>query len=369
VRILLMTSPDHVRRPGGDAIVVESLRDCLRVLGHRVDLSGEPLPDLAGYDAVHLFNLESMPRTFLQAERTRLAGRPYLLTPFYWTPEEAIPWQGCVRPQSILRKLLPERCIDALALATVCGARRRGLGALARLPSLSRQRLRESVLAGAWRVLASCRSERDRLLRDFPGIPPERVAVARLVLPSPSPAQATVPLPEPGYFLCVGAFGPRKNQLGLARALRKTPGARIVFIGSAAPGDQGYLRAVRGEAPPGSLFLPDQPHGALPEFYAGAQAVVQVSFIELPGLVAMEAVANRRPVVVADRPPVREYLDGLALFANPFSGRSIREACLAARPPDEAEASRFVTAHRWDRLTPPIEEAYRTLETELRQRP
>ena len=75
----------------------------------------------------------------------------------------------------------------------------------------------------------------------------------------------------------------------------------------------------------------------------------------------MEAVANRRPVVVSDRGPVREYLEGLVTFADPGSPSSIRRACLSAAPPDAASAARFVAEHDWARVTRPVEEAYLAL--------
>jgi glycosyltransferase involved in cell wall biosynthesis len=361
MRILFHTRPDHQQRLGGDRVVIEALRDHLIALGFQIDLSGQTDADLQRYDAVHLFNLELMPHTFLQAENARRQKRPYFLTPLYWSPGESAPWQAYVNLQKVARRSLPERFIDPITLAVSC--RRSGFSTwtLARLPSLSRQRLRASVLAGAACVLASCEAERRRLLRDFPLLSPEKTAVARFGYRTAPPAKATVVLPEPGYFLCVGSFGPRKNQLNLSRALREVLGARIVFIGSAGPGNKSYRRVVLDAAPAGSIALPVQPDGALPSFYAGARAVVQPSFIELPGLVAMEAVACLCPVVAADREPVREYFEGLVTFADPASPASIRQACLSAAPPDPARAARFVAEHDWARVVHPVAEAYRRL--------
>jgi glycosyltransferase involved in cell wall biosynthesis len=361
VRILFQTRPDHEQRPGGDGVVIEALRERLTALGFRVELSGAIDTDLHEYDAVHLFNLALMPHTFLQAENARRHGRPYLLTPIYWTPRESTPWRGCAQPDKTVRLLLPERVIDLIALAAAARRSRRGVRALAKLPSLSRQDLRASVLAGATQILASCEAERERLLRDFPMLSPQKVAVARFGYRAAPPAEATVPLPEPGYFLCVGAFGPRKNQLNLARAFRGVPGARIVFVGDVPRGNERYRRAVLAEAPPRSLFLPDQPRGALPGFYRGARTVVQTSFIELPGLVAMEAVANLRPVAAADHEPAHEYFDGLVAFADPASPVSIRRACLSAVAPDAASAARFVAEHDWARVARPVEDVYLSL--------
>lgn len=361
MRILLQTRPDHEDRPGGDGIVIEALRQHLMNLGFRMDLSGSVCANLRTYDAVHLFNLELMPHTFLQAENARRQKRPYLVTPIYWSPGESAPWRAFAQPEKLVRRLLPERMIDVISMAAACRRSGSGIRKLVRLPSISRQRLRALVVAGARRVLASCEAERQRLLHDFPLLSPERVSVARFGYRAAPLAKATVELPEPGYFLCVGSFGPRKNQLNLARALRGVPGARLVFIGSPGLSGESYRRAVLAEAPPGSLSFPDQPHGALPSFYRGARAVVQPSFIELPGLVAMEAVANLRPVVASDREPVHEYLEGLVTFADPDSPASIRNACLSAAPPDPARAARFVAEHDWSQIACSVAETYRSL--------
>ena len=326
MRVLFQTRPDHDERPGGDRVVIDALRERLRALGLEIDLSGATAPELRGYDAVHLFNLELMPHTSLQAENARRHGRPYFVTPTYWTPGEASP-----------RRV--------------------------RVPGLTRgrQRTRKAVLAGATRVFASCEAERRRLLRDFSGLAEEQVVVARFGYRAPPPEEPTVPLPEPGYILCVGGFGHRKNQLNLARALREVPRARIVFVGSARRGDGRYRRAALAHAPRGSLSVLDQPHGALPFFYERARVVVQPSFVELPGLVAMEAVANLRPVVTAGHEPAREYLEGLVTFADPASPESIRRACLSAAEPDPARVARFVAEHDWTRVVKPVEDAYQAL--------
>lgn len=357
MRVLFHTRPDHDLRPGGDGVVIEALGERLTSLGLQVDLSSATDADLAGYDAVHLFNLELIPHTFLQAANARRQGRPYLVTPIYWTPSESTPPRSYLQPERTVRLLLPDRVVDWLSLAAACRGSPGGVRALAELPSRSRQSLRASVLAGATRVFASCEAERRRLLRDFPTLTPEKVVVARFGYRAARAEAPTVALPEPGYFLCVGAFGPRKNQLNLARALRGVPGARIVFVGGASPRTERYRRAVEAAAP-GSLFLPAQPRGALPAFYAGARAVVQPSFIELPGLVAMEAAASLRSVVTSDHEPAREYLDGLVTFADPASPESIRQACLSAEAARPEDAARFVAEHEWARVAKPVEEAY-----------
>ena len=261
MRVLFQTRPDHPDRPGGDRVMMEELRDRLIALGLQVDFSSETAPDLRPYEIVHLFNLELIPQTFLQAENARRHGRPYVLTPTYWTPRDAAPRHALPQRARAVRLVVPEQLFDWISLATAW-RREAGTGRAGRCPGRSRQELRAAVLDGAAHVFASCEAERKRLGRDFPPLALENVTIARFGHRAAPPAPATVPLPAPGYFLCVGAFGPRKNQLNVARALRSVPDARLVLVGGVAPGNEPYHRAVMKHAPPDSTFVPDQPRGA-----------------------------------------------------------------------------------------------------------
>lgn len=347
MNILLATRADHAQRMGGDRVVIENVQAALRSLGHHATLSSEAAPDLTGIDLVHLFSLDALPWTYLQARAARTGRRPYIITPFYWTSTEAVPVAAYPIAERLVRRSLPEGWIDAMALRR--GARRAGLNdsALNALPHFDRQRLRAEVLEGARCIVASGQAEKDRILRDFPGLDPAKILPLPFGCSLPTPVTPSVPPPAPGYFLCVGAIGPRKNQLALARAVRRIPGGRLVCIGDVAAGAAQYMRAVARAAPEDTVFLPAQPHGALGAFYTSARAVVQPSFIELPGLVALEAALAGHPVVASDRPPVREYLEGLATFVDPISPDAIQRGCETAVPPSASLAAEARQRFTW----------------------
>ncbi len=354
MRVLLAARPHQPSRTGGDRVVLDALHHQLDARGIDVVVAPDPRT-VPPVDVIHLFNLDLLPATYHQVCVARALGVPYVITPLYWPAREAAPWHAHVGVRRRLIRHLPESLVDRLALWRA--QHRQAQIAPVGRPVRSRQELRREILTHARAVLVTGQAERDRLLTDFPGLEPDRLLLAPLGYEPARPGPPTVTPPAAGFVLCVGAIGPRKNQLTLARALRGS-GRRLVLIGSPAEGCAAYLRAVRRAAADDTVFLPDQPHGALVDFYRAASVVAQPSFIELPGLVAIEALAAGRPVVAADRPPVREYLDGLATFCDPGSPDSIRQACERAQPASPAAVDGFLRAHTWVATAEVVAAAY-----------
>lgn len=357
MRILLLTRPDHGTRAGGDAVVIDTLRELLEQRGHRVLVAADAAA-AAHVDVVHLFNVDLLPQSFANALTVIGLQRPYVITPLYWPLHEAVPWQAHIGLKRHVVRWMPAPMVDRLALAR---SQRRwaSLALPARYRRCTRHELRRFVLTHAAAILATGAAEQRQLLADFPSVSPSAVHIIRLGYRPAADEPPDQPVPPSGYVLCVGALGPRKNQLGLARALSGLKGARLVCIGQTAHGCEDYARQVRRTAPPDSVFLPDQARGSLPAFYRQAAVVAQPSFIELPGLVAMEAVAHHRPVVIADRPPVLEYLGHLAAAANPVDPDSIRDACSNAVAASDDAIATFVRAHAWETTAAAVDAVYR----------
>jgi glycosyltransferase involved in cell wall biosynthesis len=117
-----------------------------------------------------------------------------------------------------------------------------------------------------------------------------RAARARLGLPADEP-----------LVLAVGGLTPRKNPLGLLRAVAELrgeiPGIRVALVGDGPLAGEVDAEARRlGLA--GRLHRPGAvPHDRVPLWMAAADALAMVSTIEPLGQVALEALASGRPVV------------------------------------------------------------------------
>jgi len=133
------------------------------------------------------------------------------------------------------------------------------------------------------------------------------------------------------FVLCVGRIEVRKNQDALIRAMNplweKDPDLQLVLMGDcSAP----YIKYIKEETKGKNiLFCPSGPPAAVMKMMRRCSAHALVSYIETPGLVNIEAAALNKPVVVADRGSVFEYLpvemDGV-FYCDPDNIESITEA-------------------------------------------
>lgn len=355
MRVLIQNRPDTPANPGGDTVQMEESAAFLRSHGHTVDISFERWPNLAGYDVVHLFNLTRPFETLDQARNAVRQKKKYVLSSIYWDLESAVPWHAFEFPRNWARRLLP----DALRSAI------RTLRGRESTDSMAIHAAQAEILRGAALVFPNSAAEMDHILHNFSNLDPNRFCV---VMNGIRPAsRESIALDDrirhlaTGAFLCLGAIGPRKNQLNLVRAFRNLPDQRLVIIGQTSVGSADYRRAVERAASANVSFHEPVPHTQVPALWSIAKACVQPSYIETPGLSAMEALAAGLPVVVADVAPVREYFANLAHYCDPASPRSIAEACRTAAAHRPTNPAGFAERYHWDRVLAPMADAYNEL--------
>ncbi len=359
----MQNRPDAESCPGGDTVQMHRTAEALRRAGHRLRISLEPRADVSGVDVVHLFNLTRPHETFQQAENARRAGVPYVLSPVYWDLEAAVPWRAYEFPRNWYRAAMP------------AGMRRWMRRRLAGNMSADPEYLQLEILRDARMVFPNSQAEASHLREKFGDAlaNAEMVVVrngidAAVAAPTTSPCvldAATAKLVD-GAFVCAGAIGPRKNQLNLVRAFRRLPEERLVIIGKASPGSDRYLRAARRAAGPNVAFLPGVPHEQMPPVWHAAKACAQPSWIETPGLSAMEALAMGAAVVAADVPPVREYFGDAVNYCDPASPESIARACRLAAAATRGDGAAFAAKYQWNRVLEDLVEAYGTFRESFR---
>jgi glycosyltransferase-like protein len=146
-------------------------------------------------------------------------------------------------------------------------------------------------------------------------------------------------------YLTVGGIEPRKNSIVLitafAQVLKIHPNAQLVIAGGDTFFDyslyrEEFFRTVQQLGiPECSLVLPGVISDAdLPTLYRCADAFVFPSVKEGWGLVLLEAIATRLPVITSNIPPFTEFLNpAQALLVNPNSVEAIAQAMIAAVQP------------------------------------
>jgi len=344
MNVLLINRDDARENPGGDTVVIEETADFLQAQGYGVEVSSSTDLDLTRFDALHLFNL-TRPQAIIGIARRALATRiPYSVTPIYWDLVEGIPWQAYEPPRSWRIRFTPK----SLRYGSPFSQR------------TDERMLQYEVLAGAHCLFPESRAEAEHLRERF-GTAMSDLDVHILphgVLWQPRPTVA-----PRCSLICAGAIGPRKNQLGLVHALAKDPSLDLEILGAVPPGCHRYAKKVREAAPAHIRFRDAIPHDEVSSTLAAAKALVQPSFIETPGLAAMEARSLGLPIVVSEFPPVRECFgkDPRVFYCDPTRPEQIHEACrrAVATPPDDG--IRFAEARKWSILFEPMATAYRRL--------
>jgi len=131
--------------------------------------------------------------------------------------------------------------------------------------------------------------------------------------------------------LCPGRIEPRKNQLGLIRALEGT-GVPLVVLGDAVPGHEAYWAQCLKEAGPKVEFVHRLEHDdpLLASAYAGCRCLALASWYETPGLVALEAGMSGIPLVLPQGGCAQEYFGDFAVYVHPHDLLGIRQAVLNA---------------------------------------
>jgi len=368
MNILLRGRRSFHQDPGGDAVQTVKYQEYLirgsRPCAVRIDLESEP--DFSGVDVVHCFNLQVTDQTYCQLRQARERGKKVVFSPIYWSLDEYRRHRYAharALGQNPAREFLRNH-FDAHLHAFQAWRRsgEPGAGAaLGRLLLAGKRGLQRKCLELADRILVSAPSERDILLRDFPGLAEAKVRV----VPNGVDTHFAAADPEPfirrygrrDFLLAVGRMEPHKNQIAVLRALRNLE-VPVVFIGSQR--DARYLEACRRLARTDALFLDVLPHEFLPAAYAAARAHILASWFDIPGLVSLEAGLAGCNVISTDRGSARDYLGDGAWYANPADEGSIHRAvaeAMAAPRGIRGLAARL-QAFSWERVAETLYDNY-----------
>ena len=338
--VLLAGKLTALDAPGGGEVQMLALARTLQSLAVRARL-WRPWEDrLAGADCLHLFG--SLPEHLPVVVAARRHGVPAVLSTIAWF-DLASYWR---QPRPMLGRLIA--CAGFLARA-----------ACPRLPSW-RRRLYHAVDL----LMPNSRAEAEQLVRYF-DVPVERIHVVpngadeRFARADPAPFARLVRADD--FVLCAGRIEPRKNQLGLLRAMQGT-GVPIVVLGDVVPGHESYGEACRRAAGEQVRFVGRLDHDdpLLASAYAACGCLVLAGWYETPGLAALEAGMSGVPLVLPEGGCAREYFGRLAEYVRPHDLPCIRRAVLAAlaRGRSRTLARLVRTNFSWNAAAMATREAY-----------
>ncbi|MBI1903548.1 MAG: glycosyltransferase family 4 protein [Planctomycetia bacterium] len=310
LRVLLAGKVTAMASPGGGETQLLATAAALRQRGIDARLWRPWEDELRWANCLHLFG--SAPEHLETAAAARRLGLKVVLSTIAWLDMASL-WH---EPRPVGRRLA----------ACAKHALRR---AVPSLPSW-RRKLYHAVDV----LLPNSQHEAEQLVRLF-SVPPERICVvpngADVRFAAASPEAFAEKVGGPGFVLCPGRIEPRKNQLGLLRALRGTR-AKVVVLGDAVPGHEAYLAECRRATGDSAMFLPRIAHDdpLLASAYAACGCLALASWFETPGLVALEAAMSGTPLVLPRGGCAWEYFGPLGQYVSPDDHAGIRRAVQTA---------------------------------------
>lgn len=318
--VLFNTYPVAFDCPGGGEVQLLSCKAALERRGVRVLLFDQWAPQFDQADLAHFFSVQGGSIPFCAHVKRR--GLPLALSPILWLGEKTYDY---------------------------------ALGEI-------RELLHLCDLA-----LPNSQAEGERLAR-FSGLPAERFApivngVDERFLAPADPAPFREAFGVTGDFvLCVANIEPRKNQLGLLRAVAGL-GLPVLLAGRVR--DEAYWAACRAELPDNVRHLgPLEYAGELHRSaYAACSALALATRLETPGLAALEAAAQGAPLCLTREGCTEEYFGPLAEYVDPDDPADIRRGLLAALARKRGDALPRLVRQRytWDHAAAQLEAAYRRI--------
>ena len=318
MKILFATYPWAFETPGGGEIQLRKYAEHLPAHGVEVMLHDPWRANLAEAQAVHFFSCIGGSVHFCDYVKRR--GLPLVISSSLWITEDT-------------RHLYPADEIRAqLSLADVIVTNSPTESEqLARVLALPLERF-AAVMNGFEPRFAQADA---RLFRDAFGI-------------------------DGRFALNVGTIEPRKNQLGLVRAL-KDAGLPVVLIGHRR--DEAYADQVLAEGGTQVHYLGHLDHDdpRLASAFAACAVFALPSTLETPGLAALEAAAAGAAVVVTSEGSARDYFGDHAGYANHADPVDIRRAVEQAlqRGPNPALKVHVLNHFAWNVVTAALPGIYR----------
>lgn len=347
LKVLFYVYPTAFQAPGGGEVQLLQTKKNLEQLGVSVKLFDPWQDKLKDYDLIHTFG--SVKDCLPVMKEARAAGIKNVLSTICWYSWKSS-WHTYPEPKSRLISMARHAAKEFFPF----------------VPSERKRMMEISDL-----LLPNSESEAEQLVRYFGADRKKIISVPNGVDLSFSQSSPDAFVQKYGFkdfILCVGRIEPRKNQLNMVRALNnlKVP---VLFIGQPVPHYMDYFERCKKEAAPNIHFLGALPHesGLLASAYAACHTFVLASWLETPGLAALEAGLAGANVVITTEGATKEYFKEFARYARPESPGDIREkieSSLAAPKSNELK-NHIQQTYPWKAVAEKTLQAYQTLWSNL----
>jgi glycosyltransferase involved in cell wall biosynthesis len=310
MKIAFYVYPTAFQSPGGGEILLLKTFEYLKKEGVDAKLLDIWNDDLSSFDILHTFGSVKDALPMMQVAKQK--GIKNVLSSICWYSAKSA-WHT-----------YPEASKKTISLV-----RHAAKKLLPWVPSKRKEMMKIADL-----ILPNSETESAQL-QSFFGVPKRKIQIVYNAVDI-SFAAATADefhqkYPYRNFVLLVGRIEPRKNQLNVIRGLNHISDD-VVIIGDYVPHYKSYYDQCRAEAGKHIHFLGGFPHGStlLQSAYAACHTFLLGTWLETPGLAALEAGLAGANVVITEEGATREYFKDFVEYVDPSNSSQIADKTKAS---------------------------------------
>ncbi len=389
MKILYQSRVDLYNPRGGDTSQMEQTKKAIEKLDPSISIDIKPevqVKDIKNYDLVHIFNLDWVCETYLQALWAKQNNKPIVLSAIHHSENEVRKYEDLYRfdIRRIYNLLIPSQALrdEWKNIYRAITNLRKAYPSLIQVLSGIRYQQRESLKMSDV-VLVQTEREAEDIRRDFQisEFKSEKVVngVDLEVFKQAKPEDFNQLIKErfktdisnDDILLNVGRIEPRKNQLKLIQSFEnlqkkgKLKNHKLVFIGSFTKRSPEYkLRfLLKTKLNKNILYLGFVPQNVVASAMSHKGIYVHPSWFETTGLVAIEAaVAGMKVIASGDR--IKEYLGDKITYCRPESEGSLERAIINSvekEPLSDEFKAELARKYSWEQAARQTITIYRNL--------
>ena len=332
MKVLFTTYPTAFQFKGGGELILEKIQDRLQKKGVEVKLFDMWKDKIADFDVVHNFGVFSDTASIVDFAKAYKV--PVAVHTIYWPQAEAA-LKGDLPFRQRLKKLAYNYTNKYNLL---------GISKMRRIVDTA------DLLCPNSEIEAQMLMKEFKCKREKIHVIPDGVE-HHFYKPSPDEFVQKYGLKD--FVLVVGRIEPRRNPLGVIRAL-KGSGLPVVVIGDHDQLRKDYYDLCRKEADENVHFLGRFEHNSslFASAYAAAKVFVAATWAETPGLAAMEAGMAGANIVITTRGCAREYFLDYVDYIDPTNLKQLRETIIAAynKPRRYELAEHLKNNYSWEKV-------------------
>jgi glycosyltransferase involved in cell wall biosynthesis len=314
MKVIFYVRGNHNEVKGGDLVQLYSTAEYLRKEGIDVELTSDPKKDLSKYDLVHLFNSPRFEETLAFYENARKYSKPVAFSTIYWPKDELAVGAASSRSVQIIR--------DSLGIPVAKKYRAMMIKIKAGIKNDKSHKIEKFLFKKSDILLPNSKSEMEQIEKYYK-VNNQYVVVSNAVDVS---LFDEVPNKErKDYVLSVGRIERRKNTLQLIQACKEVERS-LVLVGGYEKNDLYAEECLALVKKYNFKHIDNIDQSKLVSYYYEAKVHAIAAWYETPGLASMEAACGGCTVVSTDRGSTKDYFGNDAIYCDPLSRSSIKEA-------------------------------------------